>query len=111
MAKETKYKVPFEIGHQITGTITKVKGECHWGHKVGDELEINIHNPGGMCGVFYNAIYPYIAMLQMGVNFPKEWGPAHWDGDTLVFDCTDVKNAVRIKLRRFGPNRPPRVIH
>ena len=112
MVEEIRYKVPFEEGHRIIGTIAKTKpgGVCHWGHKVGDEFELSIYSPGRLCGVFYTAIFPYIYMLQMGAKFPKEWGREGWDGNWLRFNCTDLLNFITMDLRRVGPYRPSRVI-
>ena len=114
MSKETRYRVPFEIGHKVTGKIVKTKGVCHWGHKESDEFEVNIHNSGGLCGTFYNAIYAYIAMLQMGAQFPKEWlvsnGGQMLDADTMLITCLDSNSPVTIQLHRSGPNRPPTVL-
>ena len=83
-------------GYKVIGTIKKVKGECSWGHKVGDSFELSGYSSGGLCGFFYHDIYPYIIMLQFGGGFPEEWG----DPDVLTLDCMDIANAVRIELRR-----------
>ena len=89
-----------QVGYKVVGTIKKVRGECEFGHKVGDRIELSGSSAGGLCGFFYHDIYPYIIMLQFGGKFPKEWGPEGWEGDVLVFDCMDIANAVRIELRR-----------
>lgn len=89
-----------QVGYKVIGTIKKVRGECTFGHKVGDRLELSGYSSGGLCGFFYHDIYPYIIMLQFGGKFPKEWGPEGWEGDVLTFDCMDIANAVRIELRR-----------
>jgi len=88
-----------QVGYKVGGTIKKVRGECEFGHKVGDRIELSGSSAGGLCGFFYHDIYPYIypyiIMLQFGGKFPDEWG-----GEVLEFDCMDVANAVRIELRR-----------
>ena len=81
--------------HKIIGTITAMKGTCDFGHKVGDSFVLSGYSPGGLCGYFYHDLYPYILMLEFGGKFP----PA-WSGETMVFDCMDVDNAVTIELRR-----------
>ena len=83
-----------QIGYKVTGTIKKVKGECSWGHKVGDKIELSGYSPGGLCGFFYHDIFPNILVLQFGGSFP--WG----DPDTLELECEDRVNAVTIELHR-----------
>ena len=85
-----------KIGYTVVGTIKEVKGTCSAGHKVGDQMELSMHNTGGLCGAFYHGIYPYVVMLQMGGSFPPEWG----DVDTVYLDCMDKWNAVSIELKR-----------
>ena len=77
---------------------------CHARHKVGDRIELDGHDSGGLCGFFYNDIFPYIIMLQFGGHFPKEWVA---DSDTIEMECMDRTNIVRIELRRVGPFRTP----
>ena len=83
-----------QIGYRVIGTIKGVKGECSWGHKVGDRIELSCYSASGLCGFLYHSIFPSIIMLQFGGKFPEEWG-----SDVLEFDCMDVVNAVRIELR------------
>ena len=86
-----------QIGYRVLGTIKAVKGTCSVGHKVGDQLELSGHSPGGLCGFFYYAVFPYVVMLQFGGGFPPEWG----DPDVIEFDCIDKSNTVTIELRRI----------
>jgi len=85
-----------EVGYRVVGTVTSVKGNCSWGHKVGDKIELGSHNTGGLCGFLYHDIFPYIVMLQFGGSFPAEWG----DPDTVTLDCMDKYNLVTIELHR-----------
>lgn len=85
-----------QIGYRVVGTITGAKGNCSWGHKVGDTFELSGHNTAGLCGFFYHDIFPYLIMLQFGGGFPKEWG----DPDVVEVQCVDLSNAVKIELRR-----------
>lgn len=93
MAEQTQFP---QIGSRILGTVKAVKGECHWGHKVGDQFELGAHNTAGLCGFFYHDIFPYIVMLQFGGGFPAEWG----DPNVVSLECMDRANAVRIELAR-----------
>ena len=87
-----------QVGHRVVGTITAVKGQCSWGHKVGDKFELSGYTPAGLCGFFYHDIFPYIIMLQFGGGFPPEWG----DPNVLELECMDRANAVTIELLRVG---------
>jgi len=91
MAKEKR------IGYRVVGTIKDVKGYCSAGHKVGQQIELDGHRTGGMCGFFYHDIFPYLIMLQFGGGFPVEWGGP----DVVELECMDRTNAVTIELRRI----------
>ncbi len=93
----------FQVGHRVVGTIKSIKGSCHAEHKVGDKIELSIHDSGGLCGFFYHTVFPFISMLQFGGHLPKEWT----DPDVVEVDCIDKLNVVTIELRRVGPFRPP----
>ncbi len=83
-----------QIGYRVVGTVTAVKGNCSWGHKVSDKIELSAHNTGGLCGFFYHDIFPKIMMLQFGGSYP--WG----EEDVMEVECSDRVNAVRMELRR-----------
>ena len=85
-----------QIGYRVIGTIKGVKGECSWGHKVEDRIELSCYSAGGLCGFFYHSIFPFIIMLQFGGKFPDEWGI----GEFVELDCIDKYNAVTMELRR-----------
>lgn len=86
-----------KVGYRVLGTIKGVKGLCHAGHKAGDEIELDAHQAGGLCGFLYHQAFPYIIMLQFGGGFPPEWG----NPDVVELDCMDKANAVTIELRRI----------
>jgi len=83
-----------QAGCKVIGTIKSIKGECSFGHKVGDKFELSGYSADGLCGFFYHDIYPYIIMLQFGGKFPDEWG-----GEVMELECMDRANAVTIELR------------
>ncbi len=83
-----------QAGCKVIGTIKSIKGECSFGHKVGDKFELSGYSADGLCGFFYHDIYPYIIMLQFGGKFPDEWG-----GEVTELECMDRANAVTIELR------------
>ena len=84
-----------QVGHRVMATIKEVKGNCSWGHRVGDSFEISAYDTAGLCGFFYHDIFPYVVMLQFGGNYP--WG----DTTVVNLECMDRHNAVRIELRRM----------
>ena len=87
-----------KVGYRIVGTIKEVKGHCHAGHEVGDKIELDAHDSGGLCGFFYHDIFPYIIMLQFGGSFPDTWSE---DPDVVEWECPDRTNAVKIEVRRI----------
>lgn len=87
-----------QLGFRVIGTFIGLKGHCHAGHKVGDQIALSAHNANGLCGFFYYTLYPYIMMLQFGGKWPDSWG-----GDVLEFDCPDRHNALTIRLTREQP--------
>lgn len=93
MAKSKRTTFP---GHKVVATVKSVKGNCSWGHEAGDTFSISCHDTAGLCGFFYHDIYPYIAMLQFGGGFPKEWG----NPDVVTVECMDRANLVTLELRR-----------
>ena len=87
-----------KVGYKLIATIKDVKGSCSHGHKVGDILELDGHNTGGLCGFFYHTIFHDIVMLQFGGSFPPTWVE---DPDVMELECPDKSNAVVLELRRI----------
>ena len=88
---------PHQVGYRVVGTIKGVKGFCHAGHQLGDEIELDVHHAGGLCGFLYHDVFPYLLMLQFGGGFPPDWG----DPDVVEIDCIDRANTVTVELRRI----------
>ena len=84
-----------QYGHKIIGTVKSVKGTCSAGHKVGDQIELSFYTSGGLCGVFYHDLFPWLVMMQLGGNYP--WSE---DKDVAEFKCMDSWNEVTLELRR-----------
>ncbi len=81
------------VGYRIVGTIKEIEGNCNAGHKVGDKIELDGHDSGGLCGFFYHDIFPYIIMLQFGGSFPDTWVE---DTEVMEIECPDRNNIVKI---------------
>ena len=82
------------LGYKVMATVTDVKGKCNADHRVGESFEISCHNPAGLCGFFYQRIFPNLQTFQFGGRMP--W----WQGDTIQLQCPDSVNLVTIKLER-----------
>ena len=82
------------LGYRIVATVISVGGHCSAGHGEGDTFEISCHNPAGLCGFFYHAIFPELSTFQFGGSLP--W----WQGNTIELQCPDPHNLVTLKLER-----------
>lgn len=82
------------IGYRVTATVIGSEGTCTAGHSVGESFDISCHNPNGLCGFFYNAIFSSLSTFQFGGSYP--W----WEGDTIELECPDRANLVTIQLQR-----------
>lgn len=78
----------------IEGEITKVAGPCDAGHKVGDRINLNCWDSGGLCGFFYHDIFPTLSLMQFGGQYP--WA----DKDQMTVECPDRANPVTMIIRR-----------
>lgn len=83
------------LGFKVIGTINSVQGECRAGHKVGDTFELGVIETAGLCGAFYHDIFPDIAVLQSGGQFP--WN----ERDVVEVECPDRYNLVKLELGRI----------
>ena len=73
---------------------------CHVGHNVGEEWVFNYFTPPRMCGLAFNAIYPFAMVLQYGGTFPWQEDP-----DVITVSCPDseVHNVFELKRRVKKP--------
>lgn len=89
--------------YRVMGTILSVKGYCSAGHKVGEQFELSLWNAKKdatrrappLCSFFYNMIFPYLAVLQFGGEFPWEENK-----ESLQISCPDPINQVTIEVKR-----------
>jgi uncharacterized repeat protein (TIGR04076 family) len=88
-------------GRGILATVIKVKGRCSVGHELGDQFRLSCHSADGLCGFFYNAIFPRLSVIQFGGSYP--W----WEEGQTVFEyeCPDKKNAVTLRLEAFDTKK------
>jgi len=81
-----KYRVFVEVEH--------IEGNCMWGHKTGDRIEIDPFNVNGMCSLFYNQLYPYLHVLLAG-KAPAWSTQEHSMGG----ECPDIFNRLSFRMR------------
>jgi uncharacterized repeat protein (TIGR04076 family) len=93
----------FKLKNRIlTGKIVEVKGECSAGHHVGEEFDLTLFSEDAtqayrtphVCAFLYDAIFPYLTVLQFSGTFPWEK-----DKDKFLASCPD-NNKVVIEIRR-----------
>ena len=83
------------MGYQITATVESIKGECNAGHTVGETFDLSCHNPAGLCGYCYHAIFANLQTFQFGGKLP--W----WrEQDIIHLQCPDPYNLLTLKLER-----------
>lgn len=89
--------------YKLIGKIVKVEGKCVAGHRVGEEFDLTLYSEKAdkfprtpnVCGFLYNAIFPYLAVLQFGGVFPWEK-----DKDKFLAGCPD-NYRVMVEIRRI----------
>jgi len=81
-------------GHKIIGTVIDQKGTCSAGHEVGDRFELSCYNSDGLCGFFYNFLFPRLSVMQFGGRYPW-WSEGQ---TTFEYQCPDKKNPVTLRL-------------
>jgi uncharacterized repeat protein (TIGR04076 family) len=89
------------MAYKLTGKIIDIKGTCHAGHIIGEEIDLTLFeknkHPKGLklCPYFMGSIFPYICTMQYGGQFP--WGK---DPNSVVFVCPDFEAGVKIRIDR-----------
>ena len=77
-------------------TVISQKGHCAAGHKVGDQWELGIKVPEGLCGFAVHSLLHIAEVLQFGGSFPWEADP-----DVAKVACPDADNPVVFEIRRL----------
>ena len=87
--------------YKLIGKIVSVDGMCTAGHKVGEKFDLSLYSENetirrapSICGFFYDVLFPYVATLQFGGDFP-------WEKDKNMFrvGCPD-NNKVIMEIKR-----------
>jgi uncharacterized repeat protein (TIGR04076 family) len=89
----------FENRYYQEVTITKVIGECPYGHREGEKYNVTNCNSSGLCGALYKRIHDSIVTLHY-------WGSLPWEKDPDRFTdmCPEMK--VQVAVRRFEKEQP-----
>lgn len=88
--------------YKLMGKIINIKGECAFGHRVGDEIELTIFDGDkpnrdiDLCPFFLHDLFPYLCTMQFGGQFPWEKDP-----NVFVSCCPDSENMVKIRVERI----------
>jgi uncharacterized repeat protein (TIGR04076 family) len=85
--------------YDVAIKVISQKGNCHSGHKVGDEWVMRSHNhktPPDICLFAFNSLYPLAQVLMYGGSFPWSTNP-----DVTSIACIDEDNPVVFELRRL----------
>ena len=86
------------FGDRIEAEVVEIKGNCSWGHTVGQKMDVSCHDTAGVCGMLYHEMFPTLSVLQFGGQYP--WGEA----GIAEVECPDRHNSVKLRLRRI-PNQ------
>jgi uncharacterized repeat protein (TIGR04076 family) len=81
-------------------TITRVEGECPYGHKGGDKFRVTALNCDGLCGSLFKAVHTSITTLHYG-------GSLLWekDQDTFTGICPEM-GRVQVECTRSEQKKP-----
>ncbi len=86
------------MAYVVTAVVQSVKGDCEFGHQVGDRVAFNskgVH--GRVCLWALSSLLTLVLAMRYGANFP-------WleDKDVAVCACPDIANCVVFQLTRGG---------
>ncbi|HIE43743.1 MAG TPA: TIGR04076 family protein [Candidatus Omnitrophica bacterium] len=95
-----------KLVYKLVGKIISIKGECHAGHKVGEEIDLTLFDGDkvrrriDLCPFFLDKLFPYLCTLQFGGQFP-------WQSELELFvdSCPDEENKVTIRIERRAINK------
>jgi uncharacterized repeat protein (TIGR04076 family) len=81
---------------KVEAKVISQKGECAFGHKVGDKIVFDGRSvKGEVCYSALMVLLPKIYAMRYGVEFP--WSK---DKDVIVNACPDADNPVVFEIRR-----------
>jgi uncharacterized repeat protein (TIGR04076 family) len=95
-------KLRFEAGNPVVIELIEAKAPsfCRFGYKVGDKWEVSCWESAEMCGLAYNAFFPFITMFQTGGK--AVWKRSEDGDDRVVRTCPDLRPGFRFMIRAKG---------
>ena len=90
----------FEGGYPVIIELIDAKNPtcCRFGYKIGDRWEVNVWENAGLCGLAYNAFFPFITMFQTGGK--PLWKRSDADMDTVIRSCPDLRPGYSFLIKR-----------
>jgi uncharacterized repeat protein (TIGR04076 family) len=82
--------------YAVKAKVISQKGNCVYGHRVGDEWVISRTTPAGICMAAFNSFFPDLRTLMFGGVLP--WSD---DPDAVTVACPDSANPLVFELRRI----------
>ena len=95
-----KTKLKFKVGYPVVIQLVDAKDAscCRFGYKVGDRWEVSVWENSGLCGLAYNALFPFITMLQTGGK--AVWKGSGDDQESVIRPCPDLRAGFRFQIKR-----------
>jgi uncharacterized repeat protein (TIGR04076 family) len=79
--------------YRVFVDVQHIEGNCMWGHKDGDRIEIDPFNVNGMCNLLYNQLYPYLHVLLSGAT--PAWATME---HSIAGECPDIFNRLGFRM-------------
>ena len=79
--------------HRIFVDVQHIEGNCLWGRRIGERIEIDPFNVNGMCSLLYNQPYPYLQVLLSGAT--PAWATME---HSIAGECPDVFNRLSFRM-------------
>jgi uncharacterized repeat protein (TIGR04076 family) len=95
-----KKKLRFKGGYSVIIELIDAEDPscCRFGYKVGDRWEVNVWENAGLCGLAYNALFPFITMFQTGGK--ALWMRSGADMSKVIRTCPDLRAGFRFLIKR-----------
>jgi uncharacterized repeat protein (TIGR04076 family) len=95
-----KKELRFKGGYSVIIELIDAKDPscCRFGYKVGDSWEVNVWENAGLCGLAYNALFPFITMLQTGGK--ALWKRSGSDNEKVIRTCPDLRAGFEFLITR-----------
>lgn len=79
--------------YRVFVEVLDIERKCYWGHRRGQKMEVDPFNTGGICGLLYAQLYPFIQTLLSGAT-PAWAGAEH----SITAVCPDPYDQLSFRL-------------